>query len=65
MCSRSVGSFGPPKEEQEVQHFFLFLFLDLLFFSGFTEYIRFPQPNHAGNNASYYIPFVPMLSEGG
>ena len=43
ICSRSVGSFGPPKEEKEVQHFF-FLFLDILFFPGCTETIRFSQP---------------------
>ena len=42
ICSRSVGPFGPTKEEKEVQHFFLFL--DTLFFLGCTESVRFAQP---------------------
>ena len=42
VCSRSVGPFGPPKQEKGVQHFF-FPFLDILFFSGCTESMRFPQ----------------------
>ena len=64
ICSRSVGPFGPPKQENEVQHFFLFFFffffffffLCIQYFSGCTE-VSFPTTNQQQIHAASDIPF--------